>query len=168
MLCRRRASSAALCLVRRQEGATLVEFALVFPVVLVVLLGGLEFFFVLFLRGVVETSLHETARQAMTGSVYGQTGDRSEILLDGMRSRLGMVLRGDQDYELSTDVYDTFQSVRGGSRLTPTASFGNAGQIVRYTLTYDYDYMTPLGMLADGLGQGIRITSSVFVRNEDF
>lgn len=155
-------------LLRHEAGATLIEFAFVFPILILLIMGAFEFFFVMFLRGGVETTLHETARRAMTGALYGQEGARDELLLAELKRRLDLVLLGDQEYELKTDVYDAFQSVSSGSSQTATPSFGGSSQIIRYTIRYAYTYQTPLAALVGGLGNETVITSSVFIRNEDF
>lgn len=161
-------ASSKFGLIHQQSGATIIEFAIILPVLLILIFGGLEFFFVLFIRGGVETALHETARRAMTGNLYGQEGDRAELLTKEIDARLKVVLLGDTNYQLTTEVYDTLQATQSGGTQAADVSFGDANQIVRYTVTYDYTYKTPLGALAQGLGESVMIRSTVFLRNEDF
>lgn len=59
---------------RREQGATLVEFALVMPLILLLLLGMVDFGVRLADRHSLEDGIRDAARQAAVGDLGGDTG----------------------------------------------------------------------------------------------
>lgn len=152
-----------------EEGASAIEFAIVLPVLLLFLMGTIEYCYVFYLRGSIETVTHQTARMAMTGARYtGVGGDREAELADSLNKGLGKIAGlNPAKTSIERRVYRHLTAVRTGS-VTGTG-FGGSGEIVRYIIRYDYEFITPLANLASGsIENRLSLTSTVFIKNEVF
>lgn len=129
----------------RQQGQSLVEFALVLPIFLIIVFGIVDFG--MGMRGWI--TLTNAAREgARVGAVYALPGtagtfgspatcttvapeDTSSIAGRSCTSAAGLPLA------------DVAVGVDGAG--------GDTGDPVRVKMTYDYNYITPLGSFIDGL-----------------
>jgi hypothetical protein len=62
---------------RGQRGAAMIEFALVLPVLLIVLLGTVEFSFLLYNKAMITNASREGARLGIVYEIDPNTGDRA-------------------------------------------------------------------------------------------
>ncbi len=164
-----------------QTGATFVEFALVFPVFLMLLLAILEYSIVLYLRSTIEDATRSTARMAITGNMYDATSgvSRAEYLDQQLRERVSAVVLKPENVTVHTTLYDTYGNVRAGNGVVMSGvNFGSANQIVEYTVVYQHDFLTPIAALAgwttgsssseETLNNSLLIMSTAFAKNENF
>lgn len=153
---------------RDERGVTIIEFALIAPVFLALIFTTIEFSLILFLRGSIEDATHQVARLGITGSTYGQSGDRQEILMGMLEERLQGIVFNPENFTITSEVYANYNNATEGNAEDNTGNvFGGSNQVVRYQVTYQHDYITPVGTMVD-LGTGLTITSTVFVKNEEF
>lgn len=177
-------------LVRCERGATAVEFALVLPLMILVIVGGLEMAIVLFIGSSIEAAVMEASRYGATGTEVGVSrGDRVlEIVEDKTYGLLDMdkVKMDTLVYESFADVgqpepftdqngndaYNSgepFVDVNGNGQWDPdmgAAGLGGPSDVVVYRLTYAWGLVTP--MLQRLLGESVVHVSSVALRNEPF
>ena len=133
----------------RSEGTTAIEFALVAPILLLLILGVIEFSLIMTVNSVLEGAVLAAAREGSTGYVPpGQTQD--QYITSLIKARVAGLL-------------DT-------SRLIitiPTAS-DNPGQIVQYTISYPWPIVSNLLGKAVANGGDYTITVTGLVQNEYF
>ena len=133
---------------RGQSGSNLVEFAVVFPVLMMIFLGIFEFSRHFYTRLTVRHAVAEATRFAVTGNVLNDpvTGDP----LSRAESIQAVVLA--KANQLSVDV-NNISIVDGGPE-----------QIVRVSVTFNYVYSLPyLDHLAP-----VAFTISTAMRNEPY
>jgi hypothetical protein len=182
-----------ICLGRLRRcirGATAVEFALVLPLLLLTTLGTIEIAVVLFIRSSMEAAVLEASRFGTSKPEEGIS--RPDRVLEIVEAKTYGLLDMDQ-VEMETLIYDSFADigkpepfvdangngaydngeaftdVNGNAQWDPDmgeAGLGGPSDIVVYRLSYDWGLVTP--MLKGILGQSVRNTSSVAVRNEPF
>ena len=176
---------------RDDGGASIVEFALVAPTLVLFVIGVIEVAMILFVNTLLEGSVREAARYGITGYVM-QGFDRSEIIRNIVsQNTIGLV---DMDrLELETITYPSFSAIGKPEPFTDTngngtrdggeayndvngngqwdaqmgvADAGGPGDIVVYTITYDWPLLTTF--LGDLLGRNglIKLRASYAVRNE--
>lgn len=150
-----------------RKGVISIETAFVLPVFLFLVFSGIEFGLVLYQRSVIESTVHDIARLALTGDTYGEDISRDEFLEELIDERINGALLTGGEFELETRFYDGLEELDGPGTVSQS-SFGGRNQIVRYRISYVYDYLTPMGNLyADSTGQ-LTIQSTAFVKNERF
>ncbi len=178
---------------RNRKGSSAVEFAVSAPVVIVALMGIVEFSMILFVNSLLEGGLREASRFGLTGfQPNGLT--REERILQIVEDHThGLV--DDTDANLSTLVYPSFDSigepepftddngngkfdegesymdVNGNNQWDPdmgAAGLGGPEDIVLYTIEYDWPLLT--GLLSDVIGKDgkFALRASVVVRNEPY
>ena len=179
---------------RCNRGAAIVEWALVAPVATAVGFVFIELCMMLFVNVMAEGGLREAARYGITGYVpEGKTREQhiKEIVQD---HTLGFL--SGEDTQISTKVYPAFDRVGDGEKFTDENSNGSyddgepfidengngvydadigeegaggPGDIVAYTISYNYTIMTPFlaPLVGDGDGK-IKFTATVVVQNEPF
>ena len=180
--------------VRCAHGVTAVEFAFAAPVVALAVAGILEMSLVMFVSTLSEGALREASRFSITGFIPpGST--REERLLEIVGDHtIGLVDMGEASivykvYPSFTDIekpepftdnapangtYDAgeaFQDINGNGQWDSdmgAAGLGGPGDIVLYTIEFDWQLMTPLIAPLMGTGGKLRLKSSVAVRNEPF
>lgn len=151
-------------LARQDDGATALEFALVAPVLFLILFGIVEFSLVMFASSVIEGATGNAARLSKTGAERSTTGSPTErAQADSARLRQLILERGsgvlkDRNLNIAT-------IPQGGSQ---GGSMGSSGEIVVYRVTYNWDISTPLigNLIAD---DGVFVIgSTTVVVNEPF
>ena len=181
--------TASLC--RHDGGATAVEFALILPVLLLFVVGGIEIAIVIFIGASIELAVLEASRFGITGgSVEGAT--REERVLDVVEAKtyglldMNEVAMDTLVYESFDDIGDpepftdangnaaydageTFGDVNGNGEWDAdmgAAGLGGPGAVVVYRLTYDWGIITPF--MRRVLGESVRHVSAVAVKNEPY
>lgn len=150
-------------LVRKQEGVTAIEFALLAPVLFLLLFGIIEFSLLMFASSVIEGATSTAARLSRTGAERSTAGTPAQqAFADSARLRQMILEHGGgllkNDNLNVTTIPQT--SVVG--------SMGGANEMVTYNVTYNWIILTPLvGKLIapDGV---YSINSTAVVMNEPF
>lgn len=176
-----------------QRGAAALEFAFALPIVVLLLAGTFDLGMVLFADILLEGAVRDTSRLGITG--YSPTGvDRDTMILDALKSdTLGLIdtnkaiithkvyhsfgdigkpepytdVNGNNQY----DVGEPFQDINGNGHWDSdmgVAGLGGAGDVVLYTVTYDWTTWTHLVDPLFGKDGKITLTASTAVRNEPY
>ena len=175
---------------RCESGATAVEFALVLPLMILVIVGGLEMAIVLFIGSSIEAAVMEASRYGATGTEVGVS--RGERVLEIVGGRTYGLLDMDQ-VDMDTLVYESFADIGQPEPFTDqdgnhvynsgepfvdvngngqwdadmgAAGLGGPSDVVVYRLSYSWGLVTP--MLRELLGESVTHVSSIAVRNEPF
>ena len=174
-----------------QSGVALLEFAIVAPILLALVVGIIEFAMVVLVSVLLEGGIRDASRFGMTGqTVSGSTREEhiAQVVSD---STLGLVTVGPDDVEVM--VYPDFDEIiedesytdsDGSGDYTPGEDFidangngvwdagngttgaGNPGEVVVYRVNAEWSTMTPfIGRMLpnDGL---FALSASIAVRNE--
>jgi Flp pilus assembly pilin Flp len=154
-------------LLRDTKGASAVEFALVFPLAFVLIMGTFEFGLLMFNNAAVEGAVREAARYGLVGN--GTTAER-EAAIAALIDQHTYGLVEPADITITTEVYPSFGGVDQGEPFTDSngdgeytlgepfvnlttddamapvwdADIGQAGvgknsEIVQYTVEYDWN-----------------------------
>jgi len=186
---RRRLLAAGEC----SRGAAMIEFALIAPALILVILGIIEMAMVMVVTTLMEGGLRQASRFGITGFIPdGET--REEIVLQIVTDNtIGLI--DVSDASLTSFVYPSFGDigkpepleddnengvhdegefyvdVNGNSQWDPdmgTAGLGGPGEVVLYTLSAEWEFMTPfIGNLVSDNGK-IPLTASMVIRNEPY
>ncbi len=139
---------------RNTSGQSLVEFAIVLPLLLLVFLGIFEFGRFYFTKLTLQHAVREATRFAITGNVLAdpETGDP----MDRVNSIVRVIL--DNTKNLDVDL--------AGVTITP-ADGGGPEDIVRVRVDFQYDLTVPLiqNIVPDG---HVNFSFSTAMRNEAF
>ena len=161
---------------RDQGGATIVEFALIFPVFILAVFGIIETAMVLFISSSIEAAVLEASRFGATGSLPPGVSREDRVLEIVGEKTYGLVDLDQAD--IQTLVYASFDDIGQPEPFTDVngngvwdadmgaAGLGGPSDVVVYRVSYDWGVMTPL--IRGVLGDSLRHISSVAVRNEPF
>ncbi len=174
-----------------EDGATLIEFALVLPVLVLAAVGGIETAIAIFISSSIEAAVLEASRYGVTGgTVPGVT--REQRVLDIVErktyglidmDRVGVETLVYESFEHigqpepfddanGNGVYDmgeSFTDVNGNGQWDAdmgAAGLGGPSDVVVYRVSYAWGIMTP--MMREIMGDSIEHVSSVALRNEPF
>lgn len=151
------------------RGTSVIEFAVIAPAVLMMTFAAIEFGMILYLRSGVEAVTHDAARLAITGSGLTSNNKRDAYIKGYLKKELDQIVIVKQGYEISSQVFTTLGGVAPiGGGAAPPLSTGSANDIVRYTVTMNYQYITPLAQLIGVTVGSAKIQSTVFVKNEAY
>jgi len=176
------------------RGVTGIEFAVVAPAVFLTVAGVIELAMIMFVSTLSEGGLREASRFSITGFIPpGMT--REERILEILEDHtIGLV---DMDQATivfkvypsfddigkpepftdnapangSYDAGEAFQDINGNGQWDSdmgAAGLGGPGDIVLYTIEFDWELMTPLVSPLVGQGGKLTMKSSVAVKNEPF
>ena len=176
---------------RNNEGVTALEFALIAPVLLLLIMGIVEFSIVMFINTVLEGATIASSRYGKTG--YVESGStRQQQIIKQITDRTAGIL-DPALITVTTTVYPAFNSVNKPEPYTDTngnnqynigepytdvngngqwdsdmgaAGLGNANDVVVYTASYPWTIQTP--MVAAILGSTFTIASRTVVKNEPY
>jgi Flp pilus assembly protein TadG len=180
---------AALRALRRDSGgATIVEFALILPVLCMMLLGTLDLGYRSYVNSVVQGTLHDAARMATVGGVTTaqiQTFVQNRLQAFARNATITTTTRSYSDYSgvkvpetITQDtapigVYnqgDCFQDANGnGVYDTDRGRSGTGGSedVVYFEVSMTYPQIVPVGKLF-GWGSTVTTTQNTVLRNQPF
>lgn len=179
-----------LSLRRDQSGATIVEFALILPVMCILMLGTLDLGYRSYVTSIVQGSLHEAARMATVGGV--PTEDIEAHVRERLRD-----FSGEATVTTSTRSYADFNGVRTPETLTqdtaPIGQYNNGDcyrdengnnqfdvdrgrtgvggseDVVFFEVTMRYPHIVPMAsFLGNGWSDDVVITQNTVLRNQPF
>lgn len=178
-------------LFRDTGGSTIVEFAIVFPVFILMIIGTIEIAVVIFIGSSIESAVLQASRFGITGGSSSGTSREERVLDIVGENTYGLVDM--ESVEISTLVYgsfadigepepfeddngsasydegEPFTDVNGNGTWDPdmgAAGLGGPNDVVVYSVSYDWGIMTPIMQAI--LGDSVRHVSSVAVRNEPY
>ena len=139
---------------RDSSGQSIVEFALVLPLLLLMFFGIFEFGRFYFTKLTLQHAVREATRFAVTGNVL--TDPETGEPIDRAGSIVRVILHNTEDLDVALD----------GVSISP-ADGGGPGEIVRVAVDFRYNLTMPLirGIVPDGY---IDISFSTAMRNEAF
>ncbi len=174
-----------------ERGSVLIEFALVTPILVVLLMGILELGMAFFVMSLLEASVREASRYGITGRTE-EGMSRADAILAIIEDRtIGLVDM--TKIQVDTLVYPNFGAIGtgetyvdgnangaydDGETFTDSNSngvrdadvgvpgVGGSGDIVLYRIRYNWELLTPFTAGFIGKDGKIPISASVAVRNE--
>lgn len=187
----RRVASGALA--RDQAGATIIEFAIVAPVLGLVLLGAFDVGHTLYTRAVLQGIVQKTARDS---ALESGAGSAAQTALDNKVKAQAKALANNAQIDITRRFYRTFTDAAAARAETWTdtndngtcdgsepyedanrngswdADGGDAGQggakdATLYTVTVSYPRMFPFYNIAGG-SRTTKITASTVLRNQPY
>lgn len=181
----------------RRDGTSATEFALVLPVLLLLVAGIIEMSLLFFVNVLAEGGLREAARYGITGQGAEEGVREDEILQIVSEHTHGLIDL--ESANLSTMSYQNFGAIDepepfvDGSNGEPAngeydegedfddvnengqwdgdqgiAGAGGPGDVVMYELSYDWAFITPVLSYFAGQDGHINMTASIAVRNEPY
>ncbi|MBR0664235.1 pilus assembly protein [Roseomonas hellenica] len=148
---------------RDRRGVSIVEFAVIANVVLVLLLIGFEAAFQMVISTALDHGAREASRTAALGPVGGVTS--RDAVLARVLTRAGLPLGAWGTASITAERFTDYAALASSGALpagnlcngggTQTTSTGVSGGIIRYCIHYDARGFTPLArmFLASGLFQ---------------
>jgi Flp pilus assembly protein TadG len=179
---------------RAERGNALVEWGLVAPVMLLLIMVIIEVSMITFINNAVEGGLKEATRWGITGQ-SAPTGLTKEQYIASVVKEHTYGLVSDGDITISTKVYPSFSDVGKGEPFTDSNannkydagepytdinkngkwdddmgvnSVGKGGDIVAYTVDYKWTVMTPLLIPFATKDGKFDYSATVVVRNEPY
>lgn len=175
-------------LARDQSGATIVEFAMLLPVMCILIMGVLDLGYRSYVTSIVQGSLHEAARMATVGGVT--TAEIETHVRDRLRD-----FSHEAEIETETKSYSDFNGVNVPEAITqdtaPLGSYnagdcyadannnstydldrgkgglGGAEDVVHFEVRMTYPRIVPIGSFL-GWSDDIEIVQNTVLRNQPF
>jgi Flp pilus assembly protein TadG len=153
---------------RSRRGATLVEFAMVFPFLLLLMFGVMDFGFYFFVQHSLQFATREGVRLALVGrtinDVSGNPLSRTESIVRTIQSKASVAMRGS---DVSVSIYPVDATFVDPANWTTTQDAGLPGSYMRVKSRYTYRFITPLiGAFVPGKSKVIEVQATY--RNELF
>ncbi|MDR4306631.1 pilus assembly protein [Chelatococcus sambhunathii] len=178
---------------RAASGATIVEFALIAPVLMLMIVGLVELGLLLTARTILDNATFSAARVGKTGYSTA-TRSQSQLILDAVRkgssgfldpAKIALTSKAYTDYgnigqpEPFTDTNkngvrdagEAFTDVNGNGSYDKdqgAAGPGASAQIVVYEASYDWNLFTPFVKRFIGTNGVVKLTSRIVVKNEPY
>lgn len=176
---------------RDDRGALMVEFAVVFPILLLGILGTIETATIIFIGSSIESAVLQASRFGITGNTSNGVSREERVREIVGEKTYGLVNMDevtietlvyesfadigkpepfqDTNTNLAYDLGEPFTDVNGNGQWDPdmgAAGLGGPDAVVVYRVIYDWGLMTPY--MRRVMGDSIHNVSSVAVRNEPF
>ena len=173
---------------RDSRGAAIVEFALILPVMCVLLLGTLDLGYRSYVNSIIQGSLHEAARMGTVGGIP------TSAIETRVRDRLRDFSRN-ATITVTTQSYSEFSGVRTPETITqdtaPIGTYnsgdcfedangngsfdldrgrsgmGGAEDVVHFEVTMTYPHIVPVGKLLGWSGD-VSVTQNTVLRNQPY
>lgn len=137
--------------IKNESGAAALEFALIAPVFLFLLLGILEVGSILISQNALDTAVRYSSRYGVTGN--GDSKTRTETI-QKIAEKYSFGILDTEKMVLKTQKYSDFSSIDG---VSGAPSLGEGSDIVFYSIEYDWKILTPL------VSWGIRLANNTMV-----
>lgn len=188
-----RARGGQRSLLRDASGATAVEFAIVAPVLFLLMMGILEFGIIFAADIVLKNATSDAARTGRTGFV-ADGSNQEDTILRFVREQAGIFMNPD-DIAVESAAYAGFDQLRkpepfvdadkdgvrdDGENFTDVngngkwdadqgrAGYGGANEVVIYTVSYPWHVVTPLISNLVGHDGVITLAATAVVQNEPY
>lgn len=153
---------------KKRRGVTAVEFALIAPVFIMLMIGITEISLIMLSEHLLENAVYNASRTAKTG--YVESGKTQlDTVMDVLHARLSGLapLLDPAKLTVTTVSYGDLSDI--GQPEQGSEGLGTASQVVVHTITYPWQTFTPLmgGIIGDQNGI-IRLSSRIVVRNEPY
>ena len=173
---------------RDRRGATIIEFALILPVLCMMLLGTLDLGYRSYVSSVVQGTLHDAARMATVGGVTTaqiQTFVQNRLQAFSRNATITTTTRSYSDYSgvkvaetITNDTApigtynpgDCFQDANGNGVWDSDrgrSGTGNSEDVVYFEVTMTYPHIMPVGRLF-GWGSNVTTTQNTVLRNQPY
>ena len=177
---------------KNSKGSAAIEFALLAPVFFYMVFGIIEIYTMMLAEGIIESSVRQAARSGLTG--YTPDGvARDDYILQQIENEAFFIDVNEIVFENKIysnfanigepepytddngdgyyDIGEPYDDVNGNAQWDAdmgASGSGAAGDIVVYTIRYNWQFMTPfIGEFLSDDGS-IEIVASSVVRNEPF
>lgn len=180
-------------IIRNQDGTTAVEFAIVAPVLMLFIFGILECSVMMYAQSVLEGATSISSRLGKTGYI-AENRSRTQTIRDALTEHGSLLFNPDYvtitaksyakfdaiaEPEPYTDsnhnhVYnlgEPYSDINGNGQWDEDmgrAGYGNANEIVAYTVTYPWRMRTPIIGRFFGTGGIINLSATSVVKNEPY
>jgi Flp pilus assembly pilin Flp len=177
---------------RNEDGSAAIEFAFTVPLLILTIVGIMEFAMILFLGAVLEGSLRDAARFGVTGFTPVGVNREDEIVNKIASATMGLVpitashvtalaytdfsevgqpepYIDDNPANGSYDAGESFTDINGNGQWDAdmgTPGLGGPCNIVVYRVETQWSLL--LGLLASNIASPFTLTASAAVRNEPF
>ncbi len=174
-------------------GTTIVEFALIAPVLMFMIVGIIELGLLLTAQTILDNAAFAASRAGKTG-YSTSSSTQSQLILAAVRkatadyldpSKITLNSKAYSDYgsigkpEPFTDsnnngvrdAGEAFTDVNGNGTYDKdqgASGYGSSGQIVVYEANYDWSLVTPYVKRFVGTNGVVRVTSRIVVKNEPY
>jgi Flp pilus assembly protein TadG len=152
---------------RNDKGNTAIEFALIAPAFFLLFMAIFDMGFMLVIRSTLELAIFQASRFGRTGATV--TGQTPEATAAALVTEYTFGLVNPSQLTFNVTPYASFAAMPalGQANTTNTQDFGSASQPVLYTLTYNYQFITPI--VGQFFPNGTyTIIASAVVENEPF
>lgn len=129
-----------------QDGSTLIEFAILAPIFIFILIGLFEVGLMLVIQNALDAGVTQAARYGMTGRTSNNQ-DRSTSVSGELFKILHTYSGGLIDpskIQISVQAYNTLSEADNQAAPGQAGSFGSAGQTIVYTLSYPWTVPIPI------------------------
>jgi Flp pilus assembly protein TadG len=155
---------------RNGKGATIVEFALVFPFLMVLIFAIMDFGFYFFVQHSLQFATREGVRLALVGRTINDASGiemtREASIIQMIRSKASIAVK---PADVSISIYPvdaTFADPAGADTLQDA---GYAGSYMRVRTRYTYQFITPFALVGYIVPSKIRVIEvQATYRNELF
>ncbi len=157
---------------RDRSGTTALEFAIVGPVFIIVLLMVFEFAMQLAVDLALNYGTGAAARYAVTGAVTGTSGSQGSNNTNNIAIRniivssTGGLLNPNRVMVTATSYANPSSYAAGTGQVS--GSNGSSGSVVVYSITYNQPFMTGLPTLVGSTTTSITHQATVIVQNEPY
>lgn len=171
------------------RGATIIEFAIILPVLSVLLLGTFDLGYRSYVASIVQGSLHEASRMATVGNVSNATiaqHVRNRLQEFSRNATISTTTRNYTDFNgvsvpetITTDVAplgvynaatDCYRDSNNNSRFDTDrgrTGMGGSEDVVYFQVTMTYPRLFPMGSLL-GWSDNVTITQNTVLRNQPY
>lgn len=173
---------------RDRRAVTIIEFAMIAPVLLLLLLGFFDLGYRSYASSVLQGALHDAARMATVGGyTMTQIDARVKARLSNFATRSTVTTTATSYYQFSGvsqpekivgdtvplgsyNSGDCFEDANGSNTYDNdrgSSGTGNSDDIVRYSVTITFPRILPMGSLM-GWGNTQTLTSDTVLRNQPY
>jgi Flp pilus assembly protein TadG len=155
---------------RSGKGTTIVEFAMVFPLLMLLMFGVMDFGFYFFVQHSLQFATREGVRLALVGRTIanpdgsGNQLSRVASIVQTIRNKAAVAVR---PADVSVSVFPVDATFVDPSGWQTTQDAGLPGSYMRVRARYTYQFITPLvGAFVPGRSKVIQVQATY--RNELF
>jgi Flp pilus assembly protein TadG len=155
---------------RNGKGVTIVEFALVFPLLMVLIFGVMDFGMYFFVQHSIQFATREGVRLALVGRTIndasGNAMTREASIVQTIRNKASVAVK---PADVSVSIYPVDATFADPSGWQTTVNAGLPGSYMRVRTRYSYQFVTPFALVRYIVPSRIRvIEAQATYRNELF
>jgi Flp pilus assembly protein TadG len=159
---------------KNSDGVTAIEFALIFPIFILIIFSIIEFGMIMFVSSVMNSAALEASRYGITGSTYGKISSsgepmtREELVQQTVADKMSILPFYNPTANPVKIELRSLGTIESPTAKQIIAQAGSGDEVIEYKIIYQWNLLSPVMYPILGEDGKYDISAKTIIKNESF